>query len=192
MRTLEPERTGVALQTVPAQLGSGWSRVLEAVEIALLDARLAMFEEGLAALPLAIGAADAADAVGPLLPQLLGLSALAATHPGHAHLCFSGLKCIQQLMQLLRARGVGKQVWHPSAQRTMRLAPALYLLRLRCDRLLRCAGGKHRVHAEPHARRRDRCRGCGVAHRTIPPLRRAILHLGALGHHACGAHALAL
>ena len=183
------------MQTVPAQLGSGWGRVLEAIEIALLDARLAMFEEGLAALPLAIAAADAADAVAALLPQLLGLSALAATHPGHPHLCFSGLKCIQQLMQVLRGRGVGKQVCC-----SLKNACAAVGQFTPCDGSVDysspgpVAGGQQRVDAESRAgqRRRRRRGGCRVAHRALASLRRLLLCLCARGHGARGAHAVAL
>lgn len=95
------------VQTQAAQLGSGWSQALAAIEIALLDPKLAMLQEGLAALPQAIESAADAGMFMPLLPQLLGLCALAATHEGHPHTCFAGLKCVQTIATQLRTRNVG-------------------------------------------------------------------------------------
>jgi hypothetical protein len=99
-----------SMQTVPHQLISGWSRLLEAIEVALLDPKLVMLVHAQATLPQAIAAAEGTDAFLLLLPQLLGLCALAATHEGHPHLCFAGLKSLQQIIEVLRKREIGKQV----------------------------------------------------------------------------------
>jgi hypothetical protein len=103
------------MQTQAAQLGSGWSQALAAIEIALLDPKLVMLQEGLEALPQAITSAAEAGMSVPMLPQLLGLCALAATHEGHPHTCFAGLKCVQTIAAQLRSRNVGCTVRDPHA-----------------------------------------------------------------------------
>jgi hypothetical protein len=99
--------TSAAVQMQAMHLGSGWRRILEAIEISLLDQKLVMLEEGLSALALAIDAANEAGQFIPLLPHLLGLCVLAATHEVHPYQSFSGLKCIQQMVAILCQREVG-------------------------------------------------------------------------------------
>lgn len=98
------------MQTQAQQLGSGWSPALLAVEVALVDEKLAVLEEGVAALAAAVTAAEADGPFLALLPHLLGLSALATTNEWHPHRCFAGFKCIQQVEVHLLDRRIGMLV----------------------------------------------------------------------------------
>ena len=95
------------LQTNPGSLGSGWIGVLQALESAVTDSKLAMVTEGLATLRLAISAAAQCNMLVELLPRLATICTLAALNPTQGHLCFDAMKCLGQSADALAAAGVG-------------------------------------------------------------------------------------
>jgi hypothetical protein len=99
-----------ALQKYPGQLGSGWSRVVLAVSIALRDRKLVVVEEGLAVLAASVEAADTAECFSQLEAALLGLCVCAATLEEQPHLCFSALNCIERMAEVLLRQQIGTSV----------------------------------------------------------------------------------
>lgn len=98
------------MQRYPSHLGSGWSQIVRAIRQALSDGKLAVVEEGLSTLAVAVSAADSAGCFHSVAPALLGLAVIAATLESHPHLCFAALKCIEAMTAVLLQQRIGTAV----------------------------------------------------------------------------------
>lgn len=98
------------MQKYPSHLGSGWTKVIQAIQVALRDRKLVVVEEGLRVLAAALKAAEAADVFTQLEPAILGLCVTAATLEEQPHLCFDALGCIESVADVLLRQQVGTSV----------------------------------------------------------------------------------
>lgn len=98
------------MQKFPNHLGSGWTKVIQGIQVALRDRKLAVVEEGLKVLEGALQAAVAADVFPQLQPAILGLCVTAATLEEQPHLCFAALACIERVADVLLHQQVGTSV----------------------------------------------------------------------------------